>query len=62
MNIKFYIFTIITCLFFSCKNTNQNIANDSTKEPFNLINIVKSDYGLIFTDIQVNGKKIKAMI
>lgn len=62
MNIKFYIFIIIVCLFFSCKNSNQNITNDSTKESLNLINIEKSDYGLIFTNIQINGKKIKAMI
>ena len=62
MNIKFHFFTIIACLLISCKNTNQNVTSDTTKESINRIDIEKSDYGLIFTIIQVNGKKIRAMI
>jgi len=62
MNIKFCIFTVITLLFLSCKTTNQNTESTIIKRSSNQIDFEKSDYGLIFTTIQVNGKKVKAMI
>jgi len=62
MNIKIYAFTIISLLFFSCNNNNQNTTTLEKKETSNHIYFEKSDYGLIFTTIEVNGKKVKAMI
>ncbi|NQX81552.1 MAG: hypothetical protein HRT66_06120 [Flavobacteriaceae bacterium] len=59
---KLPFLALIICFFFSCKNTNKNNESISSKKQINQIDIEKSEYGLIFTNIQVNGKGIKAMI
>ena len=55
MKIKFLL--IIVCLMVGCKSHKEN-----NKLEENYIAIEKSDYGLIFTTIEVNGKKVKAMV
>lgn len=55
MKTKFLL--IIVCLMVGCKSHKEN-----NKLEENYIAIEKSDYGLIFTTIEVNGKKVKAMV
>lgn len=49
--LKFNVFLIAINGYGQDKRNNENI-----------IHIEKSNYGLIFTDIQINGKNVKAMI
>lgn len=62
MKTKIYFLLIIVSLLFSCKIIGKNQGHDLTKEPINHIFFEKSAYGLIFTTIEVDGVKVKAMI
>ena len=57
---KPYLIIIVFLSLLACNNNNQNLATTNTND--NTISFEKSDYGLIFTNISVNGAAVKAMI
>lgn len=60
MKIIFVILTIITANLVGFQLAN--FTPEHEKQSHNVIKIEQSDYGLIFTEIIVNQKKVKAMI
>jgi hypothetical protein len=59
---KPYLAILIFISLFNCKDTQKKAITPPLPKDPNIINFQKSDYGLLFTTISVNGIKVKAMI
>ena len=59
---KPYLAILVFISLLSCKDTHKTALTHPLHKDHNIINFEKSDYGLLFTTISVNGTKVKAMI
>ena len=59
---KPYLAILVFISLFSCKDPQKRTGTHPLLTPPNVINFQKSNYGLLFTTISVNGTKVKAMI
>jgi hypothetical protein len=59
---KPYLAILIFISLFNCKDIQKKAITPPLPKAPNSINFQKSDYGLLFTSISVNGTKVKAMI
>jgi hypothetical protein len=59
---KWYVVFALMAVFWDVCQTSASTHSIFQNDPVNEIQIEISDYGLIFTDIKVNGQNVKAMV
>jgi hypothetical protein len=57
---KPYLIVLVLLSLLACDNNNKSLVTNNVN--YNTISFEKSDFGLIFTNISVNGTVVKAMI
>ena len=57
---KPYLIVLVFLSLLACDNNNKSSLTNNVN--YNTISFEKSDFGLIFTNISVNGTVVKAMI
>lgn len=57
---KSYLIILVFFSVLACDNNNKSLVTNNAN--YNTISFEKSDYGLIFTNISVNGTAVKAMV
>jgi predicted aspartyl protease len=62
MNMKWYVVFALMAVFWDVCQTSASTYSIFQNDTVNEIQIEISDYGLIFTDIKVNGQNVKAMV